>query len=388
MSLQKDYRPGQAITIKTGILHDADLELYVNGVFISKQTAVKTDGTYTHWEFYFTMPEQDVVILLQTSGKTEPPTISPTLEDYAHAEALAAEGKLAEAAIAFARLGDFQDAKEQCLALWDEVRDDRTILVYGGYLIAIRSDGTVITNHDGNAPAPNVENWTMLCSLAAGQDHIVGLKSDGTVVATGDNSSGQCNVEDWTDIVSIDCGANFTVGLKADGTVVLAGDTKNGIFQALQWSNMVQIEAAGEHLIGLRCNGTAFALGSKDEDLWIAPLGDDIIDIYLDTERSIYLRSDGTIHILGNKLYVRNQKIPGLLTVESNGHYLAGKMLDDILYFNGYSGNISASTADIVAIIDYGLKLIGLRRDGVLVHLLTYGDSSTQIPNWSDLMTP
>lgn len=40
-----------------------------------------------------------------------------------------------------------------------------------------------------------VSDWTDICMIAAGRDHIVGLKNDGTLVATGNNDSGQCNVE-------------------------------------------------------------------------------------------------------------------------------------------------------------------------------------------------
>lgn len=66
--LQEIYAAGAIVTIKTTILYDADLHLYVNGEFVCSQTAMQTDGTYTHWEFYFTMPKDDVVIELKASG--------------------------------------------------------------------------------------------------------------------------------------------------------------------------------------------------------------------------------------------------------------------------------------------------------------------------------
>ncbi len=66
------YYENTPVTVQTNILCDADLELYVNGEFVCKQTAIETNGTYTHWEFYFTMPAQDAVIQLKVRGGCEP----------------------------------------------------------------------------------------------------------------------------------------------------------------------------------------------------------------------------------------------------------------------------------------------------------------------------
>lgn len=60
--LEEFYTCGQIVTLKTEILYDADLHLYVNGVFICSQTeAFSSDGS-NYWEFHFTMPAGDVVI--------------------------------------------------------------------------------------------------------------------------------------------------------------------------------------------------------------------------------------------------------------------------------------------------------------------------------------
>lgn len=64
----KQYTPGTIVILKTDILMDADLELYVDGQFICNQTeAFRSDGT-NYWEFYFTMPNRDVTVELRTSG--------------------------------------------------------------------------------------------------------------------------------------------------------------------------------------------------------------------------------------------------------------------------------------------------------------------------------
>lgn len=66
-ALAESYPIGTKVTIKTEILTDVDLELYVDGVFISKQSEVYTDQTH-HWEFTFTMPDHDAIIQLKSSG--------------------------------------------------------------------------------------------------------------------------------------------------------------------------------------------------------------------------------------------------------------------------------------------------------------------------------
>lgn len=66
--LMANYHEGAIVTIKTNILYDADLQLYVDGEFVCSQTAVKTGDAYTHWEFYFQMPDHDVTIQLKVSG--------------------------------------------------------------------------------------------------------------------------------------------------------------------------------------------------------------------------------------------------------------------------------------------------------------------------------
>ena len=54
------------------------------------------------------------------------------------------------------------------------------------------------------------------------------MKKDGTVLAVGDDQYGQCQVDDWTNIVAICAGQYHTVGLKADGTLVATGRNDKG----------------------------------------------------------------------------------------------------------------------------------------------------------------
>ena len=93
----------------------------------------------------------------------------------------------------------------------------------GGYIVGLKSDGTVVAMGGNNDGQCNVGGWTDIVQVSANNVHTVGLKSDGTVVAVGDNGSGQCDVGGWTDITQVAAGYEHTVGLKSDGTVVAAG---------------------------------------------------------------------------------------------------------------------------------------------------------------------
>ena len=56
------YTSGTIVRLKTEILTDVDLELYVNGKFVCKQTEVLPSDGANYWEFYFTMPEGTAII--------------------------------------------------------------------------------------------------------------------------------------------------------------------------------------------------------------------------------------------------------------------------------------------------------------------------------------
>ena len=60
--LPESCHPGTSLTVKVPIYTDVDLWAYLDGEAIGKQRPIKTDGEYSHWEFYFTMPENDATL--------------------------------------------------------------------------------------------------------------------------------------------------------------------------------------------------------------------------------------------------------------------------------------------------------------------------------------
>ena len=64
-NLNRKYKEGEQVVIKTNIILDMSLTVYVNGKSIGTGKAIKTGDEYTHWEYYFTMPSEDVTITFE-----------------------------------------------------------------------------------------------------------------------------------------------------------------------------------------------------------------------------------------------------------------------------------------------------------------------------------
>jgi len=69
--LDKKYYSGEKITVKASIIHDVDLNLYLDNKFECSQTVIEENGNYTHWEFYFTMPAHNTKISFKTAKEKE-----------------------------------------------------------------------------------------------------------------------------------------------------------------------------------------------------------------------------------------------------------------------------------------------------------------------------
>ncbi len=260
---------------------------------------------------------------------------------YQRANTLQKKGELAEAAIAFGKLGDYKDAKAHSFALWDKIAQRDTISA-GGYhtvglksygmvravgdngfgqcnvtgwkdivaisagghhTVGLKSDGTVVAVGDNGFGQCNVTGWKDIVAISAGMSNTVGLKSDGTVVAVGVNSSGQCNVSGWKDITAICAGTWHTVGLKPDGTVVAVGDNNYGQCKVSDWRDILAISADGYHTVGLTSNGMVVAVGDNDDGQRKVTGWKDIVAISAGGFHTVGLQSDGTVVAVGNNKY-------------------------------------------------------------------------------------
>lgn len=77
-TIPKIYNAGEIVRIRTEILLDADIVLYLNGVRLDRpiEVGIAPEGStedITCWEFAFVMPDEDSTLLLQVeSGDVEP----------------------------------------------------------------------------------------------------------------------------------------------------------------------------------------------------------------------------------------------------------------------------------------------------------------------------
>ena len=74
-NLNRKYKEGEQVVIKTNIILDMSLTVYVNGESIGTGKAIKTGDEYTHWEYYFTMPNEDVTITFEEKDGMLPPSL-------------------------------------------------------------------------------------------------------------------------------------------------------------------------------------------------------------------------------------------------------------------------------------------------------------------------
>lgn len=156
-------------------------------------------------------------------------------QKYNKAIHLLDSGDYAEAAITFGSLGNYKDARDRCIPLFQLFSDS---LSANNHTVALKADGTVMATGYNAYGECDVSDWKDVVDVSAGYNYTISLKANGTVVATGYNEYGQCDVLDWVDIVSVSAGHNHTIGLKADGTVVATGSDRNRQCDVSDWTNI------------------------------------------------------------------------------------------------------------------------------------------------------
>jgi len=147
--------------------------------------------------------------------------LSPEALKYNKAVDLFKNGEYGKAAIAFAKLGDYQDAKEISFKIWNAIAD-RKVLDLGCAVFALKEDGTVFSGATSGAAIPNVDTWTDIVAIEgmSSWDYVAGLRADGTVLISDINKTWQIEQAGWTNIVAITVSGPYIFGLKYDGTVV------------------------------------------------------------------------------------------------------------------------------------------------------------------------
>ncbi len=63
--LERRYKAGEQVVVKCHMITDVSMTVYMNGKSLGTQKPIKTDDKYTHWEYYFTMPSENVTLTFE-----------------------------------------------------------------------------------------------------------------------------------------------------------------------------------------------------------------------------------------------------------------------------------------------------------------------------------
>lgn len=316
---------------------------------------------------------------------------------YAQAQELESAGENAAAAIAYGKIGDYADAHERSIALWNDIAERTTYIEYSEDSgiwreVKVNSDGTVTP--PGDDEFEYMAYWTDIISVSRGDGFFVGLRSSGKVVAVGENTFGQCNVSDWTDIVAVYIDDSATIGLKSDGTVVTTGyDYDKRLDTISGWTDIVAIYTEMQYTVGLKSDGTVVATGNNDYGQCDVSDWTDVVAVYTEYDHVVGLKSDGTVVAAGNNddgqcnvldwtdvvsIYIELFNTFGL---KSDGTVVAAGSNE-----NGQC-NVSGWT-DITAISinDRGDCIVGLKSDGTVVATGWNMHGQCDVSDWTDIV--
>lgn len=317
---------------------------------------------------------------------------------YQSAEEFLAAGNTVKAAMAFGSLGEYSDAMERSMLLWDDIAQRETISAGTLHTVGLHLDGTVIATGSNKYEQCNVSDWSNIVAISARSGHTVGLHADGTVIAVGDNRRGQCNVSEWTNIVAVSTGGAHTVGLRADGTVIAVGDNRDGQCNTSDWTSIVAISAGSNHTLGLCADGTVVAVGSN-YGLWSERHDQckvsgwkQIKAISAGSYYSTALRTDGRFLAVGDN--EDNQCKPlgkNIVAISAGGSHTAGLRDDGTVVavgLNWYGQCDVSDWREIVAISADGSHTVGLRADGTVVATGENDDGQCIVHDWENIKLP
>jgi alpha-tubulin suppressor-like RCC1 family protein len=312
---------------------------------------------------------------------------------YNSAKQLMDQGKTAEAAIAFGKLGNYKDSKTLSGALWDKVAVRETISAGAAYTVGLKADGTVVAVCSNDGGKCNVSGWKDIVAISARNTHTVGLKADGTVVAVCSLDYGQCKVSGWKDIVAISAGFGWTVGLKVDGTVVAVGENIYGQCKVSGWKDIVAISAGSEHTVGLKASGTVVAIGDNLDGECNVSGWKDIVAISAGDCHTVGLKADGTVVAVGSNYYGQCD-VSGwkdIVAIAAGGYHTVGLKADGTVVAVGMTSEGQCKVSgwkNIVAISAGTYHTVGLKADGTVVAVGKNIYGQCNVSGWKNIKVP
>lgn len=310
-------------------------------------------------------------------------------QKYNKAIHLLDSGDYAEAAITFGSLGNYKDARDRCIPLFQLFSDS---LSANNHTVALKADGTVMATGYNAYGECDVSDWKDVVDVSAGYNYTISLKANGTVVAVGYNEYGQCDVLDWVDIVSVSAGHNQTIGLKADGTVVATGNNASRQCNVSNWKDIVAVSAGHNHTIGLKADGTVVATGYNEYGQCDVLGWTDIVSVSAGNDCTIGLKTDGTVVAVGYNEYGQCDVLDwvDIVAVSAGHNHTIGLKADGTVVAAGrnHFGQCNVSDwVDIVAVSAGHNHTIGLKADGTLVATGSDRNRQCDVSDWTNITT-
>lgn len=310
-------------------------------------------------------------------------------QKYNKAIHLLDSGDYAEAAITFGSLGNYKDARDRGIPLFQLFSDS---LSAKNHTVALKADGTVMATGYNAYGECDVSDWKDVVDVSAGYNYTISLKANGTVVATGYNEYGQCDVLDWVDIVSVSAGHNHTIGLKADGTVVATGNNASRQCNVSNWKDIVAVSAGHNHTIGLKADGTVVATGYNEYGQCDVLGWTDIVSVSAGNDCTIGLKTDGTVVAVGYNEYGQCDVLDwvDIVAVSAGHNHTIGLKADGTVVAAGrnHFGQCNVSDwVDIVAVSAGHNHTIGLKADGTLVATGSDRNRQCDVSDWTNITT-
>ena len=334
---------------------------------------------------------------------------------YSYANKYYDEGNYMDALTAFNSLNGYKNSKEmvqKCenMIITTKVRQlesASTISAGIRYIVAVKTDGTVVSTGYNSEGQSNISDWTNIVSVAGKGTITIGLKSDGTIVTTSRN----IDIDKWTDIVAVAAGERYVIGLKNDGTLIGAGhDQGDGQLNVDEWTDIVAIAAGWRHTVGLDANGEVHITGyrsesqlkqiEKNKDNWV-----NIVAVsaggggQYGSGHTVGLREDGTVVAVGDNSFgqCNVDEWTDIVAVAAGDWHTVGLCSDGSVVSTKPDVNkypdlyVNACNVedwnDIVAIAAGTGSTVGLREDGTVV-AVGYNDYNQcdSANGWEEIM--
>lgn len=312
---------------------------------------------------------------------------------YREAESLLISSDTVGAAMTFGAAGNYQDAQERSLTLWNELTVRDTISAGQNHTVGLRSDGTVVAVGNNGSGQCDVLDWKNIVAVAAGSFYTVGLHTDGTVVATGQNKYGECNVSNWKNIaaVAVAEGGSHTVGLHTDGTVVATGANEYGQCNVSRWKNIVAVAAGGSYTVGLCADGTVVAVGKNDDGQCNVSNWKNIAAVAAGGSYTLGLSIDGSVVIAGSELYRSVSDWKNIVAITAGYRSIVGLKSDGTVIVRclvNYGQSAVSNWENIVAISAASSFTVGLCTDGTVVAVGENDNGQCNVSGWTEIRTP